>query len=439
MPFSRFLVDVSLVYSTAASLSPALNGRRFPSPASFDVDLPVQLSRCRTFSFNSDYGLLGGEGLPALVCGQERDCIASDPGFATIQDEEPWPFHLSSTDSDDLVSWEHPMLALSPVSTDLEYSSSPSDWTHPLSTVFAQHPQSASQNRSKIDIPTPVMHVEQYDGAGYPNSSPSTSSSSSTSFSSILCSSSAASSFSSSCPPWQCMFNCGQSYKHSSRGSIRRHLLACFRTHRPALKQLSDAQVQTLLAGGRELCPAPATSQHFVTGRYRLTPDGSFSGLHRIRREQNPGVAGSECDVQDECSVSERLSGDHIQRLVDGSTSCNRRRTSSLTREEARVSKPKLVRSVISCNMLITDDSCLGDVPTQATSSFHVGSPSPGEVTSLWHALSDDQKDVNWSLRKSLQAIHWTPSSAQGVLDPCISLPQMIRLLLLDTQTALVE
>jgi hypothetical protein len=441
MPFSHFLVDVSVVYSTSGSLSPKLNGRRFPSPACFDLNLPLQLPRCRTFSTSSYYGLLGGEELQALVCGEERNCIAGDPGLATIQDEEElWPFQLSSRDSDDLVSGEHPMLALSPVSTDFECSSSTSgsDSTHPLSRMFAQHPQSASQNRPKIDIPTPVMPVEQCDGVGYPNSNPFTSSSSSTSPSSILCSSSAASSFPSSCPPWQCLFNCGQSYKHSSRGSIKRHLLACFRTHRPALKQLSDAQVHTLLAGGRELRPAPAlSSQIFVTGRNRLTPHGSPSDLHRNHREQHPGVDGRERDVQDESSVSERLSCDHNQRLIDGSTSYNRRRTSPLASEEARVSKPQLVRSVPSCYMLITNDSLCRDVSAQPTSSFHVGNPSLGEETSLWYSLSDDQKDVNWPLRKSLQAIHWTPSSARGVLDPCVSLPQMIRLLLLDTQTAL--
>jgi hypothetical protein len=239
------------------------------------------------------------------------------------------------------------------------------------------------------------------------------------------------------------MFNCGQSYNHSSRGSIKRHLVACFRTHRPALKRLSDAQVQTLLAGERKPNPLPATpSQHLATGRNRLTPQRSSSGLHRTRRVQHPGAVGSVCAVPDEGSTSERLSGDYIQRLVDEFTPCNIRRTCPLTMEEARVGKPeqrKLGHSVIICDMPVTNDSRVRDVHTKATSRFHVGSASPGVVTSLWHSLNDDQKDENWSLRKSLQAISWTQSSGKAVLDPCISLPQMVRLLLLDTQRALVE
>ena len=443
MPFSRYLVDVSFVYSSSVSPSPKLNGRRFPSPACFDLELPQQSPRCRTFSTSSYYGLLGGEELPALVCGRKRDCVAGDPCIATNPDEELWPLHVSSTDSDDSVSWEHSVLALSPVSVDLEDSPSTTDENHSLSRIISQHPQSASQDRSKIDIPTPVMCVEQCDGAEYPNSNPTTSSSSSTSFSSILSSSSAAPSSSSPCPRWQCMFNCGQSYNHSSRGSIKRHLLACFRIHRPALKRLSDAQVQTLLAGERKPNPLPATSsQHFATGRNRLTPKCSLSALHRTRRLQHPGPAGSVCAVQDEDSTSGRLSGDHIQRLVHDSKPCNIRRTCPPTIEEARADKTKqreLGHSVNYCDLPVTNDSRVRDVSTQPTSSFHVGNALPGHVTSLWHSLHDDQKDVNWSLRKSLQAIHWTPSSGKAVLDPCITLPQMIRLLLLDAQKALVE
>jgi hypothetical protein len=181
------------------------------------------------------------------------------------------------------------------------------------------------------------------------------------------------------------LFNCGQSYKHSSRGSIKRHLLACFRTHRPALKQLSDAQVHTLLAGGRKPERRLATSsQRFARSPNRLTPHCSSSGLLRTRRVQHPEEAGGVCAVQDERITSGRLSGDHIECLVHDFTPCNIRRTCPPTIEEARVSKPQLDRSATSCNVLITNDLRLRDVSTQTTSSFHVVSPSSSEATSLW-------------------------------------------------------
>ena len=148
------------------------------------------------------------------------------------------------------------------------------------------------------------------------------------------------------------------------------------------------------------------------------------------------------CAIQDEGSTPGRLSGDRIQRLVHDSTPRNIWRTCPPTIEEARAGKPEqreLGHSVNFCDVPVTNDSRVRDVSTQPTSSFHVGNTLPGDVTSLWHSLHDDQKDVNWSLRKSLQAIHWTPSSGKAVLDPCITLPQMIRLLLLDAAKALVE
>jgi len=123
---------------------PEPNGHRLPSLAWLDLDFTLQLPRPRTSSTDSLYGLLGEEGLPLLTRDRDQDCITVDPGLSTMQDEELWPLHLSLTDNDNLVSWEHTVLASSSLSTDLEDS-------------FI------------IDTSAPVLHVSQSDDLDYPN------------------------------------------------------------------------------------------------------------------------------------------------------------------------------------------------------------------------------------------------------------------------------
>ena len=50
-----------------------------------------------------------------------------------------------------------------------------------------------------------------------------------------------------SMPSWLCPFACGQTYQRSSTRSIRSHIYACFRQHKPALSCVSDKQLSDVI------------------------------------------------------------------------------------------------------------------------------------------------------------------------------------------------
>jgi hypothetical protein len=246
---------------------------------------------------------------------------------------------------------------------------------------------------------------------------------------------------SSSCPLWGCKFNCGQTYSHSSRRSIGRHLLSCFRLHRPALKNISDIQVQAFLSGVRK--PSLVTNR-FAPRQARGTEGGrghaSSRGHHRTSQDHRASVTGSVHGSRDH---DVRRSVEQPQDHIDVTTSSIELRSRRLTGEDARLlataQQSELRGDIDRCTATISNDAPALPEHIQTPSSFHVGNSSPGDITSLWHALNDDQRDLNWSLRHSLQAITWIRPIGQNPIDPTMSLPQMVRFLLLGRQTAVAQ